>query len=185
MNCTTLIGIAAFSLSLLLPSQGTSGEIYILHMKNGRNMKCRSVRAIGNSILCDADGLDITVDRSTVDAMSKSKGQLTKRSPRSRTIAGEASVQARSQKIADTRCAEILDELKAINDKINSMSLGEMYTSGARKNALTNEYELRCMSASARQGRQQDREIGQINRKLNQIHRKQQEMQNAQRGFGY
>lgn len=182
-----LVVLAAFFICLLIFSSDIyAGTIYIVYLQNGKNLTCLSVTRKQDTVECDADGLMMSINKSDIIKISPVQGSLSKQSAQSR-IAGDSTKQQdiSGDSTNNGRCAEILNELEAINNKVSSMSIGDMYTAGAHKKGLTNEYELRCMSASERQARQQDREIKNIDRKLDHIQQKQQEIQNTQRGIGY
>lgn len=85
----------------------------------------------------------------------------------------------------DPKCEELLTELKNTPLDPSKQSFGELFTAKAKRSAITQEYELRCMSSSDRQANQAKRSNAQIQNQLNQIQIKQQEIQNRQRGYGY
>lgn len=186
-NKNTLFAVVIFCMSIVISlSDAYAGNIYIIYLKNGKNLKCLSVVRQQSTVVCDADGgLEMSIDKSAVTNIITAQGHLTKQSAQSR-ISGVATEQQNIPRgsTKDPRCAEILDELKKLTPK-NSKTFGSLIVNGAQSRALTNEYELRCMTANQREGRQLTRDTRKINRNLNQIKQKQQEIQNAQRGIGY
>ena len=93
----------------------------------------------------------------------------------------------------DPKCEELLSELKGNEfGDIGSKTIPEVLSIKAKRNAITQEYELRCLSSGERQANQEKRSNARMENKLNQIQRtqqeiqsKQQEIQNRQRGYGY
>jgi hypothetical protein len=89
-----------------------------------------------------------------------------------RTAVDNGSQPNLTAKSKDPKCAELLDQIS------NVRTIGKL-------NAITQEYELRCMSPTDRQASVQNRNNQEMQRKLNDIQRTQQEIQNRQRGIGY
>lgn len=90
----------------------------------------------------------------------------------------------------DPKCAELLSQLEGI--RFSDNDLHDVEAMVAKKNnrtALTNEYEIRCMSTGDHQARSAEREQNksnaQMQRQMRQIQNTQQEIQNRQRGIGY
>jgi hypothetical protein len=76
-----LLIVSGLSLGLFSAHAVCAGQIYLLHLKNGRTMKCKNIKEQGSVVLCDADGLMLTIGRTTVDRIATAEGRLTKRSP--------------------------------------------------------------------------------------------------------
>lgn len=80
-----------------------AGKIYILRMENGKAMKCKNIKEQGSVLLCDADGLLLSIDRSTVSSIVQTDGQLSKMSPQSGPRVGGSSSYSRSKGSSGTQ----------------------------------------------------------------------------------
>lgn len=81
----------------------------------------------------------------------------------------------------DPKCEELLSDLKNHEfGDIGSKTFTELASIKAKRNAITQEYELRCMSSSDRQANQEKRSNAQTQNQLRQIQRTQQEIQRTQ-----
>lgn len=74
-------GIIIAAVFLVLPSFAVAGQIYLLRLNNGGLIKCRSIKEQGGVVLCDADGLVMTIGKSTIKEITAAQGVLTKTSP--------------------------------------------------------------------------------------------------------
>lgn len=176
-------------LVILLSAIPTSAEMYKWVDENGKVHFTNTVppaEVDANQVSTSHESVSEPRTESNEMLLDQGNQSLPREQKKSITNYSTNTFRGASQKESpDPRCAEILDEMKNLDEKAGSMTFGELLTYKQRKSALTNEYELRCMSSSAREERQDAREIKNLGRKLDQIQQKQQEIQNTQRGVGY
>lgn len=81
----------------------------------------------------------------------------------------------------DPKCRELLDDISntKVGD-IGSKTFTEIATIKTKRNELTREYELRCLSAGDRQASQENRSNAQVQKQLNQLQQTQRQMQQQQ-----
>lgn len=91
-----------------------------------------------------------------------------------------------AEKMAETRaqnskCEELLTELRNNElGNIGSKTITEVWSIKAKRAAINNEYELRCLSSEERQARKQNRADDEMRSQLRQIQRTQQQMKQQQ-----
>lgn len=83
----------------------------------------------------------------------------------------------------DPKCEKLLDRLSNTRVNPSTQSFGQMFSAKAKRNAITQEYELRCMSSGDRQvseeRRQEKRSNAQTQNQLRQIQQTQEETMRA------
>lgn len=145
-----------------------------------------------------ADGLTIKVDPRYVDERTREhleEMQLrdAQRDARQMETNRQRAQESREQPVQhgnvapqpeaqDPRCQELLSLISKTAPTEKS-SFGEIYSLKARRKALTEEYELKCMTAGGRQQRSQNRNDEKIERKLNIIDFRQRELDRKIGGY--